>query len=172
MVVRIWNSQFTCNDLKNKKLFLDFLFHFLNLHQILNILKKKMIVIANVFLNSQTVKILVRALSKKRRFRTRFGSQHVKPPQILVKSIWEGFYYFIFFIILREVHLDNVSPSVRWNFRGVCENIDFRWQVSCSKFWQFAPPNSNATKTFFSSFCFISGFYIKFWTFWKKRWSS
>ena len=39
-VVRICNSQFKCNSLKEKKHFLHFLFHFLNLHHILNILKK------------------------------------------------------------------------------------------------------------------------------------
>ena len=49
-----------------------FLFHFWNVQQSLNILEKNMIVIANVFLKLQTVKILVRPLSKKRRFRTGF----------------------------------------------------------------------------------------------------
>ena len=44
-----------------------------------------MIVIANVLPRLQTVKILVRPLSKMRRFRKRFDSQHVKALQILVK---------------------------------------------------------------------------------------
>ena len=70
---------------QNDKLFLNFLFNFWNLHQILNILKKSMIVTANVFPKLQTVKILIRPLSKKRRFRTRFDSQHVKPSQIPAK---------------------------------------------------------------------------------------
>ena len=34
---------------EKKKLFLNFFFHFWNLHQVINILKQKMIVIANVF---------------------------------------------------------------------------------------------------------------------------
>ena len=42
-----------------------------------------MIVIANVFPKLETVKILVRSLSKKCRFRTRFESQHVKGPKYL-----------------------------------------------------------------------------------------
>ena len=50
-----------------------------------------MIVIANVFPKLQTVKDLVRPLSKKRRFRTCFDSQHVKASQILSKSAWESF---------------------------------------------------------------------------------
>ena len=77
-IVRICNSQFKCNYLKNEKLFLNFLFRFWNLHQILNVLKKRTIVIANVFPKLMTVKNLVRPLSKKRRFRTRFDSQYVK----------------------------------------------------------------------------------------------
>ena len=63
---------------KKKKLFLNFLFHFWNLHQTLNVSKEKMIVIANVFPKLRTVKNLLRPLSKKRGFRTCFDSQRVK----------------------------------------------------------------------------------------------
>ena len=52
-----------------------------------------MIVTVNVFAKLQTVKILVRPLSKKRRFRTRFHSQHVKASQMLAKSPGERFYH-------------------------------------------------------------------------------
>ena len=86
-------SQFKCNYLKNQKLFLNFLFYLWNLHQSLNILKKNMMVIANVLPKLQTVNILVRLLSKKRRFRTRFDIQHVKASQIHLKSPWELFYH-------------------------------------------------------------------------------
>ena len=48
-IVRIYNSQFKCSYLKNQKYFQNFFFHFWNLRLILNILKKRMIVIANVF---------------------------------------------------------------------------------------------------------------------------
>ena len=48
--------------------------------------KKKKIVRANVFPKLQTVKDLVRPLSKKRRFRTSFNSQHVRGSQTFVKS--------------------------------------------------------------------------------------
>ena len=117
-VVRTCNSQFKCNYLKNDKLFLKFLFHFLNLHQILNISKEKMIVIANVFPKLQTVKSFVRKLSQEHRFRKGFGSQLVKALQMLAKIRWETF--IMFFIIMREFDLENVSPSFRWNLRGVC----------------------------------------------------
>ena len=56
-VVRICNSQLKCNYLKKEKLFLDFFFHFWIVHQILKTLKEKIIVIANIFLKLQTVKI-------------------------------------------------------------------------------------------------------------------
>ena len=43
---------------RNLKLFLNFLFYFSNLCQILNILKKRMIIVANVFPKLETVKNL------------------------------------------------------------------------------------------------------------------
>ena len=55
--------------------------------------EEKMIVIANVFLKLQTVKYLVRPISKKPNFRTRFDSQHVKGSEILVEFAWEQFYH-------------------------------------------------------------------------------
>ena len=48
-VVRICNSQFKGNYMKMKKHFPNFLLDFLILNQILNVLKAKTIVIANVF---------------------------------------------------------------------------------------------------------------------------
>ena len=92
-ILRTCNSQVKCNYLKTKKLFLNFLFHFWNLHQILNILKKKMIVIANVFPKLHTVKNLFRTLFKRRRFRVCFDSQHVKASQILANSPWQRYYH-------------------------------------------------------------------------------
>ena len=50
---------------QNEKHFLNFLFHFLNLHQMLNILIEKMIVRANVFPNFHTVKNVFTTLSKR-----------------------------------------------------------------------------------------------------------
>ena len=64
--------------MKKGKTFSKFLSHFWILHQILDILKEKMIVIANVFPKLQTVKIFVKKLSQEDRFRIGFGSQHVK----------------------------------------------------------------------------------------------
>ena len=71
-----------------------------------------MIVIDNLFPKLQTAKNLVRKLSKRRRFRARFDSQHVKASQIIAKSPL-GCFYPVFPIILREVDSEIVSPSVR-----------------------------------------------------------
>ena len=77
-IARICNSQFKWNYLQNGKICLNLLFHFWNLHQILNILKKKMMVLANAFRTLQTAKNLVTPLCKKRRLGTRLDSRHVK----------------------------------------------------------------------------------------------
>ena len=60
-----------------QKTFSDFFCYFRNENQILNILKKKMIVIATLLRKLQAVKDLVRLLSKKHCFRTPFDYQHV-----------------------------------------------------------------------------------------------
>ena len=63
-IVRIRCSQLKCNYPKNEKIFVNLLFHFWNLYQILDILKNMMIVIANVFPKLYTVDILIKPLSK------------------------------------------------------------------------------------------------------------
>ena len=99
---------------KTKK-FLQFLFCFWNLHQILKILKEKMTVIANVFPKLQTVKDLVRPCSKKCRFRTPFDSQYVKASLERVKSASKNFYHI--FSPVCEKLICKISPLV------ICEII-------------------------------------------------
>ena len=50
-------------------------------------------VIANVLPKLQNVKNFVRPFCRKRHWRTRFDSQHVKVSQILAISQWERFYH-------------------------------------------------------------------------------
>ena len=73
------------------KNFSNFLIHFWNLHQILNILKEKMIAIPTLFRKLRNVKNVVRPLSKEHCSRTPFDSQHVKGSQTLGKSASEYF---------------------------------------------------------------------------------
>ena len=93
-IVRTWQYWFKCNYVKDRKLFLKFFFYFLTLHQKLKILKRNVIVTANVFPKLQHVKILVKSPSKELCFRTYFENQQVKVSEILVKSAWEHFYLF------------------------------------------------------------------------------
>ena len=70
-----------------RKRFFDFFVALLKLNPILKILKKNIIVIALLLPKLQTVKGLVRPLSKKRSLRTLFESQHLKGSQTLMKSV-------------------------------------------------------------------------------------
>ena len=93
---------------EKRKFFLKFLVYFWNLYENSNIFNKKMIVIANVFPKLQTVKNFVRPLFKKRRFGTRFDTQHDKVSQVLEKSPWERFYHV--FSSFWERFVWNISP--------------------------------------------------------------
>ena len=119
-IVRIWNSQFKSNYVGNKQHFLNVLFHFWKLHQILNILKKNMIVIANVLPKLQTVKNFVRPLCKNHYFGTRFDSQHVKVNRILAKSPWKHFYHV--FSSFSEKLISKMSALVLGKILGMFVN--------------------------------------------------
>ena len=119
-IVRICGSLFKGSYLKNENLFLNFMFLFWNLHQILKIFWKKIIVIAKIFPKPETVKNLVRQLSKKRGFRTSFESQHVKGSQTLVISTWEHFYHV--FLSLWEEKIWKISPLLKFKILGVFVN--------------------------------------------------
>ena len=107
-IVKICRPQFKCKYLSNQKRFLNVLFHFWHLHQILNILEKKMMVIATLFRKLQTVKDLVRPLSKKHRFRMPLDRQHVKGSQTLAKSASDKIH--LIFTLLRENIICKTSP--------------------------------------------------------------
>ena len=72
--------------MKNKKLFPNFFLRSRNLHEILNIFKKKMTFIAHLFPKLRTPKDVVRYLSEKSRFKGTFDRQHGKRVQKLLQS--------------------------------------------------------------------------------------
>ena len=111
-----WSLLFKCNSLKNEKLFHNSLVHLWNVHQILNIFKKKMIVIANASLKFQNVKDLFKPLSRKRHFRASFDSQRVNGCQTVVKSAWEHFYHIFWW--LSEKMLWKISPILNFEILG------------------------------------------------------
>ena len=110
--IKIGSSLFKWNYLPKQNLFLSFLFHLWNIQQILNIFKKKKIVIANVFPKLQSVKDLLRPLSNKRCFRASFDNQHVKVSQTIVESPWYNFYH-IFLSLWGEI-ISKIYPL--WKF--------------------------------------------------------
>ena len=144
-IVRICRSLFKSSYLKNKKHFLAFLFHLWNLHQILNIFKKKKIVIAHVFPKLATVQGLVTPLTIQRRLKTSFYSQHVKRFQTLIKSSWEHFYH-TFWSLWGEI-IWKISTWLKFHIIGLfantwtadykypvpdCENLPFPIQLQLS----------------------------------------
>ena len=129
-IVRIIRSLFKSSYLKNKKHFLGFLFNLWNLHQILNIFKKKKIVIANVCPKLATVQGLVTPLTIQRRLKTSFESQHVKRFQTLVKSSWEHFYH-IFSSLWGEMTW-KISTWLKFDIIGLFANTstaDYKYPV-------------------------------------------
>ena len=60
LIETIYSNIFICHYLRNEKYFLDFFLHFVNLDSIVNIFKKRMNLVADVFLNLQTPKHVVR----------------------------------------------------------------------------------------------------------------
>ena len=120
---REWENSSSLNQMQfsvKLKTFSGFPFHFWNLHQILNILKQQMIVIASLLQKSQAVKDLFRPFSKKKCFRTPFESQHVKASQTLVNSTWEHFHHI--FSSLWENLTWKISPLVICQILGIFRN--------------------------------------------------
>ena len=144
-IVRICPSLFKSSYVKNKKHFVGFLFHWWNLHQILNIFKKKKIVIANVFPKLSTVQGLFTRLTIQRRLKTSFYSQQVKRFQTLVKSSWEHSYD-IFWSLWGEM-IWQISTWLKFDIIALfantwtadykypvpdCENLPFPIQIQLS----------------------------------------
>ena len=107
---------------------------------------ERILVIANVFVSLQTVKNLVRTLSKQRCFRTRFNSQHVKVSQILAISPWRRFYHVFssFSLKLTRKMLPLAFGEILWAsvntvttdgkcFVQHCENLLFPIQMQLSE---------------------------------------
>ena len=115
-IVRICRSLFKGNYLKNEKLIIEILLNLWNFHQIFNSLKKKKIVIANVFPKLLTVKELARALSKKRCFRPFFEIEHVKGS----RTLWMTRLLSSSFITLTRTNSENISLIEILNLRSVC----------------------------------------------------
>ena len=164
-ISRTCNGQFKCNYLKNEKPFHNILFHFCNLHQTLNVLEEKMVVIGNVLPKLETAKNLDRTLSEKPHYRTQFDSQNMKASQMLWNSTWECFYDV--FLSLSWKLIWKMSPLVLGEILGVfvntftahekyrvqdCENLQLPIQMILSEkrktFSEFFVPFPESTSNF------------------------
>ena len=76
-ICTIFFNNFKRYYLKNGRLFVDILLHFLNVHEIYNILKKTMSFLAWLFPNLLFPKEVATETSRRSCFRTSFGNQHV-----------------------------------------------------------------------------------------------
>ena len=95
-----------CKYLRNKN-------HFLNMF--LNVSKKKMTLIADVFPKLWTPKSVVKQISKKYRFRGRFDKQHAKGDQTLLKS--EPLPYLLLHV--KAIELEKISLSEMQSLKNV-----------------------------------------------------
>ena len=141
---------------KNRKTFSQFLVR--NFHQSLNILKKKMLVMTNVFVKLKTAKDVVGQMSKEPCFRTLFDIQYVKGSQRLVKSAWEQFYHVVsplwgkliwktsFLVICKilGVLVNTFTANDKYPLRNY-ENLSLSIQMQLSEKW-------NTFSQFFVSF--------------------
>ena len=95
--VAIWTI--FCNNfkryyLKNGRLSQDFLLHFWNVHEIYNILKKRMSVLASLFPKLLFRKEVATETSRRSRFKTPFGNQRVNGFQTPLKVARHHYYHF------------------------------------------------------------------------------
>ena len=93
-ICRIFCNNFKRYYLKNAKLFQDFLLHFWNVHEIYNILTKRMSVLASLFPKLLFRKEVATETSKRSRFKTPFGNQRVNAFQIPLKVARHHYYPF------------------------------------------------------------------------------
>ena len=93
-ICRIFCNNFKRYYLKNGRLFLDFLFHFWNVHEIQNILKKRMSVLALIFPKLLFWKEVATGTSRRSGFRTPFGNQRVNGFQTPLKVARHHYYPF------------------------------------------------------------------------------
>ena len=121
-------NQFKCNYLRNKKLFFNLWLHFWNLHQLPNILKKKMTFILHVFPKLRTAKYTCLDKCSKSPI-----SKHPSRVNVLrqPKHCWNlhDSTFLIFFNHSDRCSVRSVSVNDMWIIRTVCEITEYQWQV-------------------------------------------
>ena len=93
-ICRIFCNNFKRYYLKNGRFFQDFLLHFWNVHEICNILKKTMSVLAYLFPKFLFQRDVATERSRRSFFRTPFGNQRVNGLQTPLKVATHHYYPF------------------------------------------------------------------------------
>ena len=136
----------------------------------MNILKKKMTLIAEVFPKLRTPKNMVTSMSKKSRFKGSFGKQHGKRAQTLLKFAWQNLYHIYwslwrqlkkFLLVICKISRlfpNTLSPDGKYSLPNR-DNLTQPIQMQLSK----------KQNTFSQFFLWISEMHVKFQTFSKKR---
>ena len=161
--------------LEKKNIFPNVFLHFLNSDSILNIFKKKMTLIADVFLNLRTPKYVVREMSKKSCFRGLFDKGHGKRTETLLKSERQHLYH-IYWSLWRILELKK-SLWVIWKVWGLFVNpltADDQYSlVKRGNLLQHFQMHFAAKRKIFAQLFFtFSKLRFNFAHFQKKRWSS
>ena len=154
LIEAILRNQFRYYYLKNKRVFVNFLLHFWNVHEILNIFKKRMTLIADVFPKLPSPKKGIALMSEKSRFRMPFHKQHGKRAQTLLQSgrhylyhiywlLWTWFSRKNFMLVLCKIlrlflntliHDDKYSLLNRGNFTQLIQMLLYQKQKTFSEF--------------------------------------
>ena len=121
LIETIYSNISRSNYLRNEKYFLNFFFHFLNLVSISYIFKKRMGLIADVFLKFWTTRDVVRYMSKKSLFRKHLDKLHRNWNTI---QSWTTARLPHLLILVNVIQFEKVSLSYIQNLRTLCLLID------------------------------------------------
>ena len=117
IVERNYRNHFKRNYLKNRKVFLIFLFHYWKLHKMLHILKKRISLITEMFWKFLTPENVFHWIPKSSCFRRPFASQSVRGSQALIKST--GHRFSPNFPLIQNISLNQIQ-----NVNTVCWQVD------------------------------------------------
>ena len=172
-ICKIFCNNFRRFYLKNRRLFLDILFHFWNVHKIYNNLKKTMSVLAQLFRKLLFPKEVATETSRRSCFRTPFGNQRVNGFQTQLK-VARHHYYPSFPWILGK--LSWKKTALLWSkiLRLFANTLTPDDKYSCRNMQNARSSNAFISKTQdFSMISYsISEMCIKFRKFGKKGWVS
>ena len=174
-VCRIFCKNFKRYYLKNGRLFQDFLLKFWNVREIYNVLKKRMSVLAYLFIKLLFRKEVATKKAGRSCFRTPFGNQRANGFQTPLEVARHHYYPFLPWIpckvswkktaLLWLKILKLFATTLTADDKYSCRNMQ--------KFLQQLQTLLYEKRKAFSGFFYsISEMWIKFRTFWKKGWVS